>query len=206
MDLRSINCVVFDFGGTLSSEPYFKLLPPRALEQVDRTLFGKEDPHIGQGWATGLLSSRDVANYLSPKTGLSPGFILSALYEGCAQIEFNEAVWDFVGEQGRLGRKTVLVTGNFDVFTEVVVPARGLDKVFDAIVNSCDYGTGDKDELWPIAFDMLGEGYGYSGSLLIEDTSHEVVRFREAGGVAYQYTDDAAFRRWLRRSASAGDR
>ena len=197
MDLHPINCVVFDFGGTLSSDPYFKMLGPRALKHVDNMMTGREDPHISQGWATGLLSSRDVANHLSPKTGVEPDVILSALYEGCAQIEFNEAVWNFVLQQRGLERKTPLVTGNFDVFNEVVVPARGLDKVFDAIVNSCDYGTGDKDELWPIAFDLLGEAYGYSTSLLIEDTSHEVGRFRELGGVAYQYTDDAAFNKWL---------
>ncbi len=197
MDFRSINCVVFDFAGTLSSDPYFKLLGPRALKHVDDLMTGQEAQHIRHGWGTGLLSSRDIADYLSPKTGLSPDFIFAALYEGCAQITLNEAVWDFAQQQAQLGRKTALVTSNFDVFNEVVVPTLGLDEVFDAIVNSCDYGTGDKGELWPIAFDMLGEGYGYSTSLVIEDSSQLVVRFRELGGTAYQYTDDRALNEWL---------
>ena len=84
---------------------------------------GREDPHISQGWGTGLLSSRDIANYLSPKTGHAPEVVLSALYEGCAQIALNPAVRDLARQQRQLGRKTALVTSNFDVFNEVVVPA-----------------------------------------------------------------------------------
>lgn len=197
MNLSSTTCVVFDFGFTLSSDLYFKLLGSEAREHVDNMITGREDPHISLGWLAGQLSSRDVANYLSPKTGLEPDIILSALYEGCAQTELNEAVWEFARHQRKLGRKTALVTANFDVFSEVVVPARGLDAVFDGIVNSSDYGTGDKNVLWPIAFDLLGEGYGFSSSLLIEDSPQQVERFRELGGVAYQYTDDVAFNRWL---------
>ena len=192
-----ITCVVFDFGFTLSSDRYFKLLGAQALKQVDEMMTVREDPHISQGWATGLLSSQDVANYLSSKTGLAPDIILSALYEGCAQITFNEAVWNFAQQQEQLGRKTALVTVNFDVFNEVVVPNCGLDTVFDAIVNSSDYGTGDKEKLWSVAFDMLGEEYGYSNSLLIEDSADQVRRFRNLGGIAHRYTDDAAFGRWL---------
>ncbi len=140
---RAIRCVVFDFGGTLSSDPYFKLLGPRVLKQVDRLIFGAENPHLGAGWMTGQLSSGDIAAYLSGQVGLPADVILSSLYEGCAQIGLNEAVWDFAQRQRGLGRKTALVTGNFDVFTDAIVPGRGPDKVFDAIVNSSDYGTGD---------------------------------------------------------------
>ena len=197
VDLRPIRCVVLDFGGTLSSDSYFKLLGPRALKLVDDMMTGRVDPQIAEGWGNGLLSSRDVADYMSPRIRLSADVILSALNEGCAQITLNQAVWDFARQQRGLGRKTALVTGNFDVFNEVVVPAHGLDKVFDVIVNSCDCGTGDKDELWPIAFERLGGGCGYSNSLLIEDTYHQVDRFRELGGVAYQYAGDAAFVGWL---------
>ena len=161
---------------------------------------GHDDPHIAQGWATGLLSSYDIAIYLSERVRLPPDEIRSALYEGCAQLGFNDAVWNFAQRQRALGRKTALVTGNFDVFTEVVVPAHGLDMVFDAIVNSSDHGSGDKEALWPVAFSMLGDGYGYSNSLLIEDTAAEVERFRELGGVAHQDTGDGAFEKWRKQA------
>ena len=31
MNLEGIDCIVFDFGGTLSSDPYFKALGPEGL-------------------------------------------------------------------------------------------------------------------------------------------------------------------------------
>ena len=203
-DTRTIKCVVFDFGYTLSSDPYFKLIGPSAFKYADDVMSGKTDPHhIVEDWMAGLLSSYDVAVYLSKRVGLPPGQIQTALVEGCRQIEFNTAVWEFAQQQHRLGRKTAVVTGNFDVFIEVIVPARGLDNVFDAIVNSSDYGLLDKESLWPIAFKLLGDGYGYSSSLLIEDTAYEVRRFRELGGAAYQYSTDEALCRWMNHEMKA---
>ena len=197
LDTGRIKSVVLDFGGTLSSDQYFKLLGPQALKYVDLIMSGKDNPHIVQGWLKGVLTSKDVAAYLSKRVHLRPDEIHSALRAGCKQIVLNPAVWDLAQRQHALGRKTALVTANFDVFTDVIVPARGLHSVFDAIVNSSDYGSPDKEVLWPIAFEMLGAGYGYSASLLIEDTAHEVRRFRARGGAAYQYTGDASFIRWL---------
>ena len=78
-------------------------------------------------------------------------------------------MWDFAVEQHHFGRRTALVTVNSDVFTGVIVPAHNLIELFDAIANSSDYGVGDKRVLWPIAFEKLGNGYGYINSLLIED-------------------------------------
>jgi hypothetical protein len=84
-----------------------------------------------------------------------------------------------------------------DVFSEVVVPAHGLDRVFDVILNTADYRELRKEVLWDGAFALLGDGLGYSNSLLIEDGPAEPARFRARGGHAYQYTDDTHFGAWL---------
>ena len=93
--------------------------------------------------------------------------------------------------------KDRLVTGNMEVFTQIVVPSHHLDQMFNAIVNSSDYGEGRKEILWPIAFSQLGPGYTYANSLLIEDSIGNVERFRALGGVAHHYTNDQELLRWL---------
>ena len=65
------------------------------------------------------------------------------------------------------------------------------------IINSWDYGSVDKQVLWPIAFDRLGDGIGYKNALLIEDNEVEVNRFCEHGGFAIRYCGDEEFTKRL---------
>jgi len=194
---QDVRCIVFDFGFTLSSEPYFKTLGPEAVTRISALVFGDNLIRWADPWMRGELSSRDVARYLAQHTPYAVEELLDALRQGCSNMTFNPAVWDLAVRQRGLGRKLALVTGNMDVFTETIVPAHGLDEVFHAIVNSADYGTLDKAILWQQAFDLIGEWCAFGNSLLIEDSRTNVERFRALGGRAYQYTDDANLRAWL---------
>ncbi len=196
MDTARIDCVVFDFGFTLSSDPYFKELDPGAFDLVQQHLF--DDKALMERWMNGELSSRDICNYLSGPVGLPAEEILDSLRGGCSRLLFNDAVWNCAVEQRGAGRKTTLVTANMDVFTEVIVPKHGLADIFDAIVSSSDHGTVDKEVLWSAAYDALGGGYEYKNSLLIEDSLQQVEIFRRLGGQAYQYTGEEAFLKWRR--------
>jgi len=114
---------------------------------------------------------------------------------GCANLQLNPAVWRFAQAQRTQGRHTALVTVNMDVFTRVVVPAHGFDRVFDVVVNSADYGTEDKNALCEIAFGQLDD-CTFEDSLLIDDMPKCLDAFRARGGMAHQYTTDAAFAEW----------
>jgi FMN phosphatase YigB (HAD superfamily) len=192
-----IRCIVFDFGFTLCSEPYFKTLGPDGVACISALVFGDNAPRWADPWMRGELSSVDVAHYLAAHTPYAVEELLRSLRQGCSDMRLNPAVWDLAQQQHGLGRKLALVTGNMDVFSETIVPAHGLDEVFHAIVNSADYGTLDKTILWQQAFDLLGEGCTFANSLLIEDSRANVERFRALGGRAYQYADDASLRAWL---------
>ena len=50
-----------------------------------------------------------------------------------------------------------------------------------------------KPRLSDVASDALGPEFGYSNSLLIEDTRRAVELFRDLGGAAYQYRNDQEF-------------
>ena len=198
INARKIKCVVFDFGFTLSPDYYFNVTPPDCWQWhpvIQKVIFGEAGIMIP--WMKGELSSLDIAGILARHLPLDPATIAATMEKGCERLHFNPAVRVFAAAQKAAGRKTALVTDNMDVFTRVVVPALGLEQLFDVILNSSDFHEIRKEFLWPIAFERLGDGIGYANSLLIEDGENEPALFRSLGGYAHQYSNDAAFLEWL---------
>jgi FMN phosphatase YigB (HAD superfamily) len=193
-----IKCVVIDFGFTLSPDYYFNVTPPGCPQWhtvIQEVIF--RDPAITIPWMKGELTSLDIAGILSRHFQLDIRTIAETMEKGCEHLALNPAVRDFAVAQKAAGRKTALVTDNMDVFTKVVVPSHGLERLFDVILNSADFHEIRKEFLWPIAFERLGGGIGYANSLLIEDGENEPTKFRALGGYACQYSNDAAFLEWL---------
>lgn len=194
--VEGAECVVFDFHLTLCSGLFFAPLGESVMADIER-LFWNPDQALQHRWMIGEVAASQVAQYLAGHIGLTASAIEDGLRQGCRRLVLNEAVWGFARAAHAAGKRTALVTVNADVFSEEVVPARGLDRVFDVIVNSADHGTTEKLRLWPIAFEALGGGTGYAGSFLIEDGEQSPRQFTAAGGKAYQYRDDVAFAAWV---------
>jgi hypothetical protein len=198
IDPTDIECIVFDFGFTLSSDLYFNVAPPEypdLQELIQHQIFS--DEALVNQWMVGAVTIHDIAGQLAPIVGMEIPRLVHFLELGCQSLSFNEAVWDFAIQQRATGRKTAIVTGNMDVFTKVVMPCHKLSEKFDVIINSFDYQEIDKSILWAKAFEVLGHGIGYCQSLLIEDGFNNVRKFRANGGYAYQYEDDKQFLKWL---------
>lgn len=192
-------CVVFDFHGTLCSELFFQELGDTALACIQGLLWGEDQTLLDQ-WMAGRVSASVIADHLATPLGFAAHEIEQALRTGCRRLTLNDAVWRFAQAARAAGKRTALVTVNMDVFSEAVAPSHPFDEVFEVVVNSADYGVTDKLRLWPIAFEVLGD-VDYADSFLIEDGECSPRKFTEAGGRAYQYTDDAAFSVWLNRRA-----
>lgn len=193
-----VECIVFDFGFTLSSDLYFKIAPPEYpnfQELIQQKIFSNNA--LVDHWMAGAVTIHNIAEELAPIVRMEVARIVNFLELGCQNLTFNEAVWNFAMQQRAVGRKTAIVTGNMDVFTNVVMPFHKLREKFDVIINSFDYHVIDKNVLWAKAFEILGHGIGYRQSLLIEDGANNVRKFRANGGYAYQYENDKQFLKWL---------
>jgi phosphoserine phosphatase len=197
IDPKHVNSVIFDFDGTLCSERYFELLGHDSLDSIRQLVFGDNADRWADPWMRGELTSHDIAFYLSEHLPESQDDILFALRQGCSNMTFNSGVYDFALRHRQSSRKTALVTANMDVFTEVVVPAHGLDSVFDLVLNTADFRTLDKTILWRRAFEALGPEHSFSSALLIEDSPRMIALFRLSGGFAYRYEGDEALQAWL---------
>lgn len=193
--MRDISSIVFDFGGTLSSQSYFHVLGLEFCRVVDVCIWGEGEADWCDPWVRGEKTSVEIADYLAGLTGIDTARILAALDAGCARLALHPAIWRFAQAQQAQGRQTALVTLNMDVFSRVIAPSLGFYKVFDVVINSSDYRTDDKVRLWELAFAQL-DGCTFANSLLIDDKQKYVERFQACGGQAYQYTTDAAFAKW----------
>jgi len=194
-----LRCIVFDWGSTLSPDLYFNVTPPGCphwRDTIQARIFNHEE--IVGPWMAGNLTMVDIARELQSEIDLDIPTILHFMEIGCRNLAINRAVWDFAVTQREIGRATVLVTVNVDVFDSVVIPDHQLTQLFDVIVNSHSHRTTDKEILWPIAFEGVSPEIGYHNSLLIDDSPSNVTRFRARGGIAHRYTDDVAFLAWLR--------
>ena len=140
-------------------------------------------------------SSREEIADTAARTGVTAAALLAQLELGCARLPLHPEIWRFAQAQRALGRQTALVTVNVDIFSRVIAPALQLSQVFDVVVNSADVHELDKIALCEIAFRRL-DGCAFHNSLLIDDTPHNVAAFRARGGMAYQFTTDAAFAAW----------
>ena len=201
MDWSRIRCVVFDWGGTLSSEPYFRISPPDApnWQEILHEEILSPESGLFDDWMEGKLGVDDIAGALSGHTALSAAAIADLMREGCRGLKLNSAVAGFARSVKQRWVKSTLVTGNIDVFSEIIVPDLGLEDLFDVIVNSWDYRETRKELLCEMAFRRLGDGIGFENTLFIEDNARNVDLFRRRGGMVHHYVDDEGLLAWLAR-------
>ncbi len=145
---------------------------------------------------TNEITKKDIAKIISEKTQLPLNQVLDYMHEGCNHLSFNSAVYDFAIYCKQQGIKTVLVTVNMDIFSEIVVPKYELKNLFEVIINSADFECSDKNVLWKIGFDQLVGNINYHNSLLIEDSKKNIKKFRRNGGFVHQYLNDNNFLNW----------
>jgi predicted acetyltransferase len=195
---KEIKAVIFDYGLTIGAEYYFNVQHPDIPnwnEIIQETVF-RNKTFIDK-WLTGDVSLIDVAKKIEAETKINQNQTLDTLKKGCMNLKENEEVIEFAKELNINNFPIAMVTLNFDIFNEIVIPYHAYDRIFKVIINSCDYNEIDKKKLWPIAFKKLGTEINYENSLLIEDSKYEVDRFVSMGGNAILYHSDTILKEEL---------
>ena len=197
--MSSITAVFFDFDGVLCTDRFFTALAPdypHVQEWISRHVFGGEK--YCDRWMRGELSYRHVNRIIAEATGISSELLDKLLVAGVCRMKVNNALIQFAEKLKQNNIKVALVTNNMDVFSEITVPAKQLDKTFPIIINSFEYGLMKQDKngkLFDIALNWLGL-YSYDGVLLVDDTPAYCEIFKSKGGQVYQYTGQEDFLEW----------
>ncbi len=186
----TVRCLLWDFGDTLCDE--------LSLWRVDgpwMEVYRSFDEGIGASWNLGDLDTAGFVAELAKRMPLGEAEILAHL-KRTELFDFFPFTYAFFRARHL---PQAIVTVNPAYFSEVVVPAFGLDEVADVIVVSAEERTVDKSELCRRALERMNLGHGPSQALLIDNKQANLDTWAGRGGLGYLYTTDAAFRNDLAR-------
>jgi FMN phosphatase YigB (HAD superfamily) len=206
--MSQISTVFFDFDGVLCTDRFFAALKPdypHVQGWISWHVFGGEK--YCDKWMRGELTYRQVNRIIAEATGISPELLDKILIDGVGRMKVNAALIRFAEKLKQKDVKIALVTNNMDVFSEITVPVKQLDKTFLIIINSFEYGLMKQDEngrLFDIALDRLGLN-SFKGVLLIDDTPTYCEIFKAKGGQAYQYSNEVDLFNWAKDYAPSLD-
>jgi FMN phosphatase YigB (HAD superfamily) len=180
--------VLWDFGDTLVDERWMLRAPE--LYPAWPTVWVEVMSAYAEDWDAGRVNEGDIVAALAARTGMRLDEVEQHVANCCRSVLCNPVAWRVAAER-RLPQ--ALVTVNPDLFVNRVMPAYGLDAVFDAIAVSCMEGTTDKVRLCEIALRRLGFDGDRRDVLLIDNRRDLVDAWRNTGGIGYWYRDDTAF-------------
>lgn len=185
----AIDAILWDFGDTLCDERWM-LSPlggaPRWPEAYRSVL---DAGGLADRWNMGRVGAAEVAEEFARSLDIPAPRILAHMRACCRNVAFYPAVMDLAAG---LALPQAIVTVNPDLFSEVVVPAYGLEARFDTIVTSWQEGTVSKADLCEAALSRLPGALEPGRCLLIDNRLENLVEWRARGGLGLHFEDDAS--------------
>ena len=134
--------ILFDFDGVLCKDRfYIKTLLhryPKVYDWIQLNIFGNKD--LVSDWMKNLITSYHINKLISDATGMDIA-LLNELYEqSILTMELDKDIISLAQSLRTSGKRLGVVTDNMDVFSTITVPNHNLNKIFDVIANSADYG------------------------------------------------------------------
>jgi len=187
--------VLFDFDGVLSHGRFYSGLikkQPETYQRIEAEIFAPP-AQLAVDWMRGKKSSRDINLHLSNITGLPAVELEGYLRRSVENMELEKSLLDLARDLRSDGAKTGIVTDNMDIFTDITVPRQNLEKIFDVIVNSADYGYLKQDRngyLFDVACRELKKE-DFKDVLLVDDSKSNCRLFTDKGGEAILYQKES---------------
>ncbi len=182
-----VDGLLWDFGDTLCDERFIWGSGPEWMK-----IYGTFDDGIGDQWCTHDLDTAAFATELAQRMERPHEEIVAHMVDRSTNhIVFYDYTYSFFKARHL---PQAIVTVNPDLFSEVIVVAHDLDSYCDTIVTSWEERTVDKAILCELAVERMPFELERGHALLIDNKQTNVEGWREAGGLGYHYTTDAAFR------------
>jgi len=205
MAQKPLSLILFDFHKVLSPSDFYAELAktnPQEYKKLRLSLFSPESYPLLSRWMRGELSYREIHRMIEPLIGLSASSLDKLLIKGVKAIELNYLLLEFSQNMRARGIKVAILTDNFDVFDEVLVPNFKLEERFDKIFSSASQKRLKLDndgELIFKAISLMGSQPEYT--LFIDDLAENGNQLKKSGGLFYQYDNyiegHQAFLQWF---------
>ncbi|MCU0652695.1 MAG: hypothetical protein MUD10_00350 [Candidatus Pacebacteria bacterium] len=188
--------LLVDFDGVLCCDRFWHSLGEGDYGRIDDFVFGNGGA-VAYDWMLGKFTSEQICEKIAKGLGMDYAILWDGLMRDCrnmAVAKENLAKIDSL----RGGYTAALVTVNMDCFDRFTVPALGLGRYFDHILNSFNEGMlkhGDYKGLIDVA--LARTGANYSGSIMIDDSENACREFEACGGRALKVEGEKCLGFWL---------
>lgn len=172
MKKKQIKAIISDFDGVLCRDYFYHTLEskrPELYEIINTKLFRENKPLI-KSWMRNELSSEDINKFLADLTSEPINLFSTELNSSVQNMKLNQKLVNFVKKAKKKGIRTAVLTDNMDVFRDVFVPTHQLDKIFEIIVSSHEYGIlkgDDNGKLLDLTRELLG--LEFENILILDD-------------------------------------
>ena len=176
-----------DFDGVLCHDRFWRSQPSHVFEAIQSFLF-EENRDTVMKWMLGKLTSEDIHFIIAKQLHLSYVNLFESFIAECRSMSVNLFA---LASLTRLREKyiTILITVNTDSFNKYTVPALGLARYFDRIVNSYDESMFKEDQQGALFRKYLSlYRAGVSSCLLYDDSPKVIAAFLALGGQAHLVT------------------
>lgn len=141
--------IFIDWDGTLSQSRFWQAwcddyTDSEKYQAIERVLFARPNDLL-QNWMLGKFSAEQVVEQVAGQANLQAELCLDALRSSCEAMKVEPGALEAVEKLRAAGRLVFIATDNMDTFTRWTVPALGLGKIFDGILNSAELGVFKKD-------------------------------------------------------------
>lgn len=189
-----IKAVIFDFDGVLCHDRFYKetLLPEyqELYNWIQDNIFSNKD--LMHQWLRNEISTKNINALIAKSTGHEEEFLNDLLLKSLQEMRLDEKMFNLAKSLKEVHNKEIaIITDNMDVFSTVIAKQHKLNEIFDAVVNSADYGylkTEQNGKLFDKVLEGLNEKIG--DCLLIDDLPRKIEFFKEKGGQGFLYNNN----------------
>ena len=188
-----------DFDGTLSCDRLWQSLGVDDYDRINDFIFGNGGV-LANDWMAGKYSSEQICREVAHGLGIAYSLLWDVLLEDCRNTRIDKQNLSKIDSLRRTFT-LAMVTANMDCFDRFTMPALGLEKHFDYIINSCNEGVfkhdanGNKSGLLEAAIRKTGAEVGRS--ILIDDSTRACANFEKLGGRALRGDKTKPLSHWL---------
>lgn len=193
--------LLFDFDGVLCHDRFYRATLEKAYPEVyvwiQENIFGDSKELAGQ-WMRGKISSVEINHIIAKNTAINGALLEKLFIKSVRLMKIDKKLRNYIAGLKKRVEKIGLVTDNMDVFSKITVKNHSLNKLFDVVINSADYGYLKKDQkgkLFDIALAKIGEEI--NNTLLVDDSLKVTNLYQDKGGRAFLYQNFQDFRRFL---------
>lgn len=196
-----IRAILIDFDGVLCLDRFYtndlSQTHPEVYVWIQKNIF-EHDRELVRKWMRGEINSETMNEDIAKRVGIAAGTLKAAFQKSVENMKMDERLLELISTMRSRGIKVGLVTDNMDVFSTITKQNHDLERKFDVVLNSADYGFLKKEQngkLLDIALEQLGEK-DISKSVMMDNQQSVIDLYVSKGGQGYLYTDFDSFKEW----------